>query len=447
MSLILRAIVLVFAIHSSAESAQNVGSTQEGYWIPDSSGRIINQLKQNPLLTFDHLNRQGFEVYGPMGLKEQLQNLQVDHVDLMKLEFLTRAQQGYPSFLEIEAQIKALHQKYPELTELFSIGKSNQGRDLWVLKLSDNPSIDEIEPEVKLISSMHGNEITGRELMIKLADELLSSYAIDPSIQAIIDQTEIFIMPSMNPDGSEVPMRGNARYIDLNRNFPDFSTSDAQNTLTGREVETQAVMMFQSERQFSLSANFHGGAEVVNYMWDTIEDDHPYLPLLLDISKSYVEYADYMKNPNEFPEGITNGYAWYEVNGGMQDWSYHWYGDLQFTVELSQEKWPAYSSIASYYDANRLALIDFLRRVHQGAGFAFSGAKFSGFVRIQKQSSQGWVDQGTFSFRNSEFFKVLPVGQYRFQIFEGQSLNNPIAEALLDVRSEVRDDSYLIIPE
>jgi hypothetical protein len=58
------------------------------------------------------------------------------------------------------------------IAQMFSIGKSHQGRDLWVVKISDNVQVDEVEPEFKYISSMHGDEITGRELMVFLIEDL-----------------------------------------------------------------------------------------------------------------------------------------------------------------------------------------------------------------------------------------------------------------------------------
>ena len=93
----------------------------------------------------------------------------------------------------------------------------------------------------------------------------------------LINTTEIYIIPSMNPDGAFKKNRGNGSWVDLNRDFPDFTTRDNENSPHGREMETRSVMEWQKNRNFSLSANFHGGAEVVNYPWDTIADQHPFM--------------------------------------------------------------------------------------------------------------------------------------------------------------------------
>ncbi len=114
-----------------------------------------------------------------------------------------------------------------------------------------------------------------------------------------------------------------------------------------------------------------------------------------------------------FPQGITNGYAWYVVNGGMQDWSYYWRGDMQLTIELTQTKWPQYNTIAQTYRQNKPSLLSFLKTVHQGAGFSFTHSQVAGNVHIATKNGQSL---GTFLFSDSEFYKVLEPGSYVFRV-------------------------------
>jgi len=322
---------------------------------------------------------------------------------------------NYPSYDENVAKLKQLHQSYPKITKLFSIGKSVEGRELWVMKISDNPNIDEFEPEFKYISSMHGDEIVGRELLILFMDDLLKMYKNNnEKVIELVNKTEIFIMPSMNPDGSEVPRRANANGVDLNRNFPDFTTNDNSNSIEGREPETQAIMNWQKKRHFSFSANFHGGAVVVNYPWDTKSERHPLDKFVVKFSKYYASFNQPMNENPEFPGGIINGSDWYEVNGGMQDWSYHWHNDLQVTIELSNTKYPNYNKISKFYEDNKKSLFNYIKVIHSGAGFKLNSNKSGKVEVLQTKPLQRKL--GVFNFHSGEFYKVLPKGQYTFNI-------------------------------
>lgn len=333
----------------------------EGVWISNNDKSLIQSMLKHPEFTIDHVTSQGFELYGPKGLKAWLNK---SNVVYQNLTTLSEAQlESYPTPEEIERELVLLNKYYSNITELIKIGTSIEGRNLLVMKISNANTQSKPAPAFKYIANMHGDEIVGRELMVMLIKDLLMNYGTDSKITQLIDTTEIYIMPSMNPDGAAKARRGNAKYVDLNRDFPDFTTDDNKNTLEGRQPETKAIMEFQRIKNFKLSANFHGGAEVVNYPWDTSPSTHPEFNFVKGISFNYASQVDYMKTSTEFKDGITNGYDWYEVDGGMQDWSYYWHNDLQITIELSNLKWPNYSMINTYYSANRQALIDLIGKV------------------------------------------------------------------------------------
>jgi hypothetical protein len=220
----------------------------------------------------------------------------------------------------------------------------------------------------------------------------------------------------MNPDGSDMRQRGNANGVDLNRNFPNWN-SGAQNTSANAQQENKAVMAWQATRQFALSANFHGGSVCVNYPWDATLDRHPMDKFIQELSLVYAELNSEMRNSSEFQGGITNGADWYVVKGGMQDWSVFYHNDMQVTIELSQSKWPQYSEIPSYWKNNRDSMYAYMKQVHRGAGFMFPGRSTTGTVAI-KQISPMTKDLGSYSFSRSEFYKVLPEGEYEYTVTE-----------------------------
>lgn len=400
-------ISLILISHSLIANSSN--KTNEGHLLLFPSKELLTILKKQGEFTFDHPTSTTIEIYGPEGTETFLLGLGAKIIPLKEIE--EKSVSGYPTPEQIQDAIEQIHKDHPSIVSLTTIGHSTNGRPITAVKISDNVHEDELEPEVKYIANMHGDEIVGRELMVLLLKYLTSEYKTNNErIVNLINTTEIYIIPSMNPDGALRRTRGNGDWVDLNRDFPDFTTRDNENSPHGREMETRSVMEWQKSRNFSLSANFHGGAEVVNYPWDTIADQHPLHDLVIEISKDYAKQVPGMRNSTEFPGGIVNGYAWYEVNGGMQDWSYYWHNDLQVTIELSNTKWPRYDEVARYWEENKIALIDFLEKVHQGQGFKLD----------EKINSVKILDLeknliGEFPARNNEFYKVLPNGTYSFE--------------------------------
>jgi hypothetical protein len=259
---------------------------------------------------------------------------------------------------------------------------------------------------------MHGDEIVGRELLVKFLDELGKNYTSSTTVKNLVNTTEMFIMPSMNPDGSEKIQRANANNYDLNRNFP---TVEGASNPSALQPETKLVMAFQSQHNFSLSANFHGGSVVVNYPWDYIYTRHPWDSFLQDLSVEYSRYNAPMFSSAEFNRGIVNGADWYIVNGGMQDWSYKFYNDLQVTVELSQKKYPNFDLIPSYWEDNKKSLFRYAQMSHQGLGFIWKKkifTRFKGDKVVFTFTQKGGPSEQVVVTQKTEFFKVLPAGTY-----------------------------------
>lgn len=394
-------------------SAFSTVKIQEEVFVIGQKPEILKELILSGSVVIDHVSSQGFELYGDNGLKSYLDLKKIPYFDMKDMNKAAFA--DFPTYDDMVKRLQNVAAKYPQFVKLFSIGKSIRGRELWMVKISDNVGSDEIEPEFKYISSMHGDEITGRELTLALIEEMTSLYGSDAEITELINNTEIFIMPSMNPDGSELHQRANAKGVDINRNFPEAVDNDP-NTVDGRTVETQLMMRFQASRKFSLSANFHGGTIVANYPWDSKYELHPLDALVKEFSLGYAELNPEMRSSGEFEGGVTNGAQWYVVKGGMQDWSYNWHNDLQITVELSHSKWPKYDAIAGFYKSNRDSMVWYMKQVHHGAGFKISRSNVEGVVSIKQVSPT--KEMGSYAFSGSEFYKILPTGNYIYNITE-----------------------------
>ena len=239
----------------------------------------------------------------------------------------------YHSYDQLKSFLNEMIAKYPNITKLHSIGKSVQGRDLLAIQITDNiEGIEPGEPMFKYVGNMHGNEAVGRQILIYLIQYILENYQTDERIGKLVHDTNIFIMPTMNPDGFETAHEGdcggvlgrpNANHYDLNRNFPDQFDSS-----TGKHIqpETRAMIDWIEKNKFVLSANLHGGSVVASYPFDDSPKHrgHTYSGAPDDkvfrfLAHTYANNHLTMKNPphcgDNFKDGITNGAHWYDVPG------------------------------------------------------------------------------------------------------------------------------------
>ena len=282
----------------------------------------------------------------------------------------------YPTYEAYRAMMFQFAADYPDLCTVDSIGASVLGRAILCAKISDNAAIEENEPEVLYTSSMHGDETTGYVLMLRLIDYLLSNHGTLPEVTTLVDNLEIWINPLSNPDGTYYggnssvtgARRYNANFVDLNRNFPD-PQDGAHPDGHAWQPETIVMMNFAAAHRFVLSANFHGGAEVVNYAWDTWPIRHADDAWYQDLSRDYADLAQANSPPGyltDLNNGITNGWDWYTINGGRQDYMNYWHGCRETTIELSSTKLLPASLLPAYWDYNRESFLDYLGKALYG---------------------------------------------------------------------------------
>lgn len=272
----------------------------------------------------------------------------------------------WTNYADIGPDLLAYETDYPDLCERHDLGLSYQGRHLWAMRITDNVDVEEDEPEFKYIATMHGDEIVGTKMCMNLIDYILTNYATDPEIETLVDEVDLWIVPLMNPDGYDRSPRTryNAQGLDLNRNFPEGTHGDPDDP-TGRGTETQIIMSWSSQHSFVCSANFHGGALVTNYPFDNDGMGSTFSPtpdqdMFVYISEEYSRYNLPMWNGDWF-HGITNGAAWYAIDGGMQDWNYRYKGCNEVTIELSNTKQPSSAYIETYWNDNRQSMLSYIQ--------------------------------------------------------------------------------------
>lgn len=279
---------------------------------------------------------------------------------------------GYHDYSALTEWLNVMKSRYPEFIRVQSAGKSVQGRELWYLILSDKVNEEEGEPKFIYHANMHGDEVVGRELMLTMVEYLMEQYGKEPKITQLVDHSQIFIMPSMNPDGFEMGIRNNARGKDLNRNFPDRFNSPSD-TPNGREVEVQHMMNLAAANHFVYGINWHGGEICFNLPWGNISngrdenkfgDDDFFYP----IGREYTEHnpSMYANHHRNFDHGLTYGYEWYPVNGGINDWLNYFRRSVHSVIEVSVTKWPSAFELPRFWNENKEAMITYLWRGLRG---------------------------------------------------------------------------------
>ena len=306
-----------------------------------------------------------------------------------------KAMGAYKTLDEIYAYLDQIIATYPSIvSQKVDIGQTYEGRDLWAVKISDNPNLDEDEPEVFYGAAIHAREVITPEILFYFMDYLTQNYGSDPDVTDLVNGRELWFVIVINPDGyyrNEViapngggMWRKNRRIngdgtfgVDLNRNFgyawgfDNYGSSPLPSSETYRgiapfsEPETQALRYFIENRHFVLSVYFHAYGNLVLWPWG-------YDRLYTTDEDIFAAIGDSISDMN----GYTPGPGWtlYVTNGESDDWGY---GEqttknkiFSITIEVGDNDdnfWPASSRIQQLVSENlgpNLFLARVAGRVH-----------------------------------------------------------------------------------
>ena len=263
----------------------------------------------------------------------------------------------YHSYKELERDLLALENSYPHLARVFSIGESLEKRNIYALKISDNVNVDEDETEVIFIGSHHAREWISVEVPFLLGKYLVENYEGNSQIKDLVDRSEIWIVPLLNPDGLEYSIhfyrywRKNRREnadgtygVDLNRNYGynwgydnqgSSSYTDDQDyrgTSPFSEPESQAIRDLFAKRSFKAMITYHSYSQLILYPWGYTDQPTDEDPLLEQIA---VDMSGLIQavNGNVYEYGQA-GELLYVTNGDATDWTFGIYGIPSYTIEL-----------------------------------------------------------------------------------------------------------------
>lgn len=339
--------------------------------------------KYTDTLSYFYINRKSFEQLEKTGLRYNYEippSLRGPVLMAKSANDVLKGN-GYPTYDQYLQIMDSFRTSYPEICRIDTIGYSISGRLILSARLHSGDYLKGERPVMMYSSTMHGDEPVGYVLMLMLLDTMLVSYGITDDFTELIDSTIILINPLSNPDGTYYlgdttiygSIRENTAYADLNRDFPDCRQSQNY-SYEGRQQETTVMMKYLEKYMPSISANFHGGAEVINYPWDRawvnsrgekIIKYHSDADWFISSCKEYVDSArnihpDYMKT--EFEAGYIMGAFWYDITGGRQDFITYFLRGREMSVELSIDKIPQPSELSYLWRINCIPLKNMLRR-------------------------------------------------------------------------------------
>jgi len=328
----------------------------------------------------------------------------------------------YPNYQQYLDMMYQFETDFPNLCEIVNIGQSNEGREILFVHINNNLGEDDNEPEFMYTSSIHGDEITGYVLMLRYVDYLLNNYGNDSRITKLVNDIDIWINPLANPDGTFAggngsvsgATRGNALGIDMNRNYHDPEDGEHPD---GNQWQTETLhfMDFAEERDLIISANFHGGAEVINFPWDTwaklaADDDWWYF-----VSREYADTA-HAYSPfgylTDLDNGVTNGYAWYSISGGRQDYMNYFHHCREVTIEISATKMPPGSQMPQFWEYNYRSLLNYMEQVLYGVRGVVTNVFNGNTIKAEIFLDSHDMDE-------SHIYSSIPEGNYHRLLKQG----------------------------
>ncbi len=293
---------------------------------------------------------------------------------------------GYHTYSETCSEL--YQASFDSLARLDTIGYSIEGRAIFALKISDNVEVEEDEPGVFINGLTHAREAITVEIVLYFMWYLLDNYGTEPEIKALVDSTEIWLAPIVNPDGwvyNELTnpdgggmWRKNRRDngdgsfgVDLNRNWgflwgldnigssPNPWSSTYRGTGPFSEPETQALRDFINAHDFSVTVNYHSKGGMYVKPWGFNRDqgcpDDRIFYWMLDSLFGY--------------SGYDTTQSLYVTNGSAYDWQYGEQFEKEkafaFVAEVGPSFWPPSSAIDSLCEDHLQPNLFFLREAQR----------------------------------------------------------------------------------
>lgn len=260
---------------------------------------------------------------------------------------------GWTSGPQMRSDYDAAAAANPSIAQVVVLGSSVQGRDLWAMKISDNVTLEENEPEVVFWAAIHGDEFGSAQTNYQYGLDLLGRYGVDPLVTQAIDDLEIWIVPLVNPDGYANGTRNNANGVDLNRDLGFNWDKAGGSSSPFSQVETQVLRDFCLAGNITLSVTHHCSGNIFLYPWGFHPNPTPDATVFQEVGALYATAASY---------ALLNSWSDYETHGELLDFVYGSLGGVCYTSEMSNNP----GLIGDTFARNKAGMDAFLAVADQG---------------------------------------------------------------------------------
>ncbi|RLD20494.1 MAG: hypothetical protein DRI69_06155 [Bacteroidetes bacterium] len=308
---------------------------------------------------------------------------------------------GYLTYSEMIDELDIMANLYPELISVrkqAGTDLSHEGRKIEWVRISDNPNEDESEPEILYTALHHAREPMSLMQMMYYMWYVLENYDSDKEIKYLVNNTEMYFIPCINPDGyvynETIAPDGGGNWrknkrdnnndgifnekddgVDLNRNYAfqwgldDEGSSAAPGSVTYRgddpfsEPETRAVRDFLAEHNFSLALNYHAYGNFLLYPWGFDGSVNP-------DSTVFANFGDLLSSKSGYKAGTTEQTLGYLANGVAADWMYAVHDVIAVTPELGDADWGFWPPESEIVNLSNASLYKNLTLAHLAQKFA-----------------------------------------------------------------------------
>lgn len=343
---------------------------------------------------------------------------------------LREMKNGYKNNQLNELYLTCIASEFPDLVSKVSIGRSVQKRNIpaLVIKIpkektieNDNFNLNMYRDKIFINCSIHANEIISTEHCYDTIQTLILFEYKNPILQNL----EIWIVPILNPDGSEYYWnqdtnlgRKNGNKVDLNRNFPfkwnsgstKASSSNPESAFyrgkhQASEPEVKAVLNLFQKHRFLFSISYHCYANAILVPYSIEKTQNPEPNLVSNIANEMIQsvYSYRQDKPFLAKKNL------YEVDGTDQDTFFHDFGTYAYLIESSHR-------VENY--KNLPVILDGFRPIIQNLLFI---AKDSWKIRLKIQNSKGIpivakIANSAFTYYEDEKFESNMDGFYHLLV-------------------------------